>query len=55
MKFIDGPQIGDLDGPGVGKWSGKELGAQDGGFLGNFQLDPSSAKWKDVWLETRFE
>ena len=47
-----GPQLGDIAGPVVGKWNGKELRGLDQGFLGNFQSDPSLAKWEDVWLET---
>ena len=51
-KFPDGLRLGNLDGLVIEKWNRKELGARDGGFLGNFQSDPSSAKWKDLWLET---
>ena len=32
----------------VGKWNGLELGVWDGIFLGNFQSDLRSAKWRDV-------
>ena len=50
-KFPDGPRLGDVDRPVVGKWNVLELRVRDGGFLGNFQLDPSSKKWRDVCLE----
>ena len=50
-KFPDGPRLGDVDRPVVGKWNVLKLRVWDGGFLGNFQLDPSLAKWRDVCLE----
>ena len=50
-KFPDGPRLDDLDGLVVGKWNGLEIEVWDGGFLGNFQSDPSLAKWRDVCLE----
>ena len=50
-KLLDGPRLSNLDGPVAVEWNGKELGARDGGFLGNFQSDLGSVKWKDVWLE----
>ena len=51
-KFPDGTQLGNVDGPLAGKWDGLDIRVWDGGFLGNFQSDPSLAKWKDVCLES---
>ena len=51
-KFIDGTRIVNLDGTVAGKWNGLEIGVWEGRFLGNFQLDPISAKWRDVCLES---
>ena len=50
-EFSVGPRIGNVHGPVVGKWNGLDIRVWDGGFLGNFQSDLSSAKWRDVCLE----
>ena len=50
-KFPDVPRLGNVDGLVVGKRNGMDIRVWDGGFLGNFQPDPSLAKWRDVCLE----